>query len=80
MIKLKGIAKIPDDGEFSVAHGLRYLLEKNGFNAWGGQEAIYKASFSIKRGKRRKLKKYKVRYYNKYQCECCGPYWVAEIV
>lgn len=80
VIKLKGIAKVDSDSEYDIREGLQKLLSKNGLNPWGGTEAKYKVSLSIKRGKRRKLKKLIVHHYNRYPCECCGPYWVAEIV
>ncbi len=78
VIKLKGVAKVYDLSEFGLRSALEKLLAKQGRTMYS--EGMYKVSLAFKVGKRWKLKSYTVEVYNKFPCECCGPYYVAELV
>ena len=54
-----------------------FVKKHTGFHPHLGE---YKLSVSFKVGKRRKLKKIRVEYYNMYNCDCCGPYYIARII
>lgn len=73
-VKLKGVAKVHS----GVRDAVERLLVKNGLSLYSG--GYYRVSLAFKEGKRWKLKSRKVEVYNKFPCECCGPYWVAELV
>lgn len=76
-VKLKGVIKVQSLHEYDLMTAMMKLLVKNGmhFCAVGH----YKVSLATKVGKRWKLKSRKVEIYNKFPCECCGPYYVAEL-
>lgn len=76
--KLKGVAKVRSLNNWDLCDAVGKLLEKNGLSLYAG--GYYRVSLAFKVGKRWKLKSRRVEVYNKYPCECCGPYWVAEFV
>ena len=74
MIKLKKIFKM---GEGKVwTYEFEDYLRKLGICY---EEGEYKLSVSRKFGKRRKIKKMKIRYWSQY-CECCGRNYYAEFI
>jgi hypothetical protein len=77
-VKLKGVIKLRSNHSFDLYDAMIKLLLKNGRNFFVAGN--YKVSLATKVGKRWKLKSRKVEVYNKFPCECCGPYYVAELV
>ena len=43
-------------------------------------EGTFKFTISYRVGKRRKLKKVKVNFYNLHTCDCCGSYYIGEVL
>lgn len=76
-VKLKGVIKVHGHTSFDLHDAMMKLLVKNGLNFYVAGN--YKVSLATKVGKRWKLKSRKVEIYNKFPCECCGPYYVAEL-
>ena len=78
MYKIEKIFKI--NGEIPTqlsGYEFEGFLHKSGN---GMKEGIYKFTVSYKVGKRRKLKKIKVDYYNLHTCDCCGPYYIGKVL
>lgn len=77
-VKLKGVVKVRSHSDYDLREAVNKLLERNGYNFYS--HGYYRVSLAFKVGKRWKLKSYRMEVYNKYPCECCGPYYVAEFV
>lgn len=83
MVKIEKIMKLPAYRDCVGIPKFIYVYDFENFvkahTGYHPVAGLYKLSISYKVRKRRKLKKVVVDYYNLHTCDCCGPYYMAEI-